>query len=194
MQDGATKPEIVTTNLLPHKKSFPNLADDVFVAPGAWIIGDVVIGAGSSIWFNTVVRGDDDYIRIGSQTNVQDNCVLHITGGKFPLEIGDRVTIGHRAIVHACVVEDDCLIGMGAIILDGARIGKGSLIAAGTVIPPNFEVPPESLVMGVPAMIKGRLTEVQKEQIRESAAHYVKLAAEYKKPRDDKKRVRGFLG
>ena len=194
MKEVVVGSERVMMNMLPYNEKSPQVPEDVFVAPGAWIIGDVVIGARSSIWFNTVVRGDEHYIRIGSETNVQDNCVLHITAGKFPLEIGDRVTIGHRAVVHACVVEDDCLIGMGAVILDGARIGKGSLVAAGTVVPAGFEVPPGSLVMGVPAVVKGKLTEAQQEEIKGSAARYVQLTARYLKPPSERKKVKGFLG
>ncbi len=110
--------------ILPYKEIMPGIADDVFIAPGAWVIGDVVIARGSSIWFNTVVRADVQSIRIGTETNIQDNCTLHVTAPDFPLEMGDRVTVGHGVILHGCVIEDDCLIGMGAIILDGARVGQ----------------------------------------------------------------------
>jgi len=182
--------------VLPYKDICPRLGEEVFIAPGAWVIGDVVIGDRSSIWFNTVVRGDVHYIRIGSDTNIQDNSTLHVTEGEFPLEIGNRVTIGHRAIVHGCVVEDDCLIGMGAIILDGARIGSGSLIAAGSVVAPGVYIPPDSLVMGVPATVKKTVGEAERDLIRNSRDHYLQLSADYLNPLllNEKTKVRGFLG
>lgn len=157
----------------------PQIAEDVFIAPGAWVIGDVVIGEGSSIWFNTVVRGDVHYIRIGSSTCVQDNSTLHVTGPNFPIHIGDRVVIGHKAIVHGCIVEDDSMIGMGAIVLDGCKIGTGSVIAAGSVLPPGFVVPPGSVVMGAPAKIKRQAGEAERAMILQSWSHYADLAAEY---------------
>jgi gamma-carbonic anhydrase len=180
--------------VMPYKDMYPTLGERVFIAPGAWVVGDVVIGNHSSIWFNTVVRGDVHYIRIGSETNVQDNCILHVTEGKFPLEIGSRVTIGHRAIVHGCVVEDECLIGMGAVILDGAKIGKGSVIAAGSVIAPGAEIAPNSLVMGIPGTFKKTTGEAEQKLIRESVEHYLQLSADYMNPQHNSKRVKGFLG
>lgn len=168
--------------LLPYKGVLPVLGKDVFVAPGAWIIGDVTIGDRSSVWFNTTVRGDVHYIRIGSETNIQDNCTLHATEGKFPLEMGSRITVGHRAIVHGCVVEDDCLIGMGAVIMDGAKIGQGSLIAAGALITPGSVIPPGSLVMGVPGVVHKSIGENERRLIRESAMHYLQLASTYLHP------------
>lgn len=181
--------------LVAYKGIVPTLGQHVFIAPGAWVIGDVHIGDRTSIWFNTVVRGDVHFIRIGCDTNIQDNVTLHVTGKKFPLFIGNRVTVGHQAVVHGCVVEDECLIGMGAIVLDGARIGKGSLVAAGAVVSPGTEVPPGSVVMGIPAEIKKTLTEEEKERIRETAEHYVKLARRYMT--DDgalgERPIRGFL-
>ena len=182
--------------VLPYKNIYPDLGEQVFIAPGAWVIGDVVIGDRSSIWFNTVVRGDVHYIRIGSETNVQDNSILHVTGDKFPLEIGSRVTIGHRAIVHGCIIEDECLIGMGAIVLDGARIGRGSLIAAGSVVAPGTDIPPDSLVMGIPAAMKKNVGEAERVLISNSKEHYLQLSADYMNPLllDEKKKVKGFLG
>lgn len=184
------------TGILPYKDIYPKLGDMVYVAPGAWVIGDVVIGDRSSIWFNTIVRGDVNFIRIGSETNVQDNCVLHVTEGRFPLHIGNRVTIGHRAIVHGCVVEDECLIGMGAIILDGAKIGKGSVVAAGAVVSPGAEVPENSLVMGIPATVKKSIGDAEKSLIAASVQHYLQLLVDYLQPQflDENKKVRGFLG
>jgi carbonic anhydrase/acetyltransferase-like protein (isoleucine patch superfamily) len=182
-------------NVIPYRGMVPKLAEGVYIAPGAWVIGDVEIGARSSIWFNTVVRGDMHYIRIGSETNIQDNSTLHITAEHFPLVIGNRVTVGHRAIVHGCTVEDDCLIGMGAVIMDGARIGTGSLVAAGALVSPGQIVPPHSLVMGTPAKMHKVVETAEKELIRQAAQHYMDLAAEYLEPWDQEgaPRVRGFL-
>ncbi|MGA7878263.1 MAG: gamma carbonic anhydrase family protein [Desulfoferrobacter sp.] len=184
------------TGVLPYKDRYPRLGDEVFIAPGAWVIGDVAIGDRSSIWFNTVVRGDVHYIRIGSETNIQDNCVLHVTEGKFPLEIGNRITIGHRAIVHGCVIGDECLIGMGAIILDGARIGEGSVVAAGSVVAPGTDIAPNSLVMGIPATHKKTVAQEERELVKSSVAHYLQLSNDYLNPEllSEKKKIRGFLG
>jgi gamma-carbonic anhydrase len=183
-------------NILPYKDTFPELAEGVFIAPGAWVIGDVVIGERSSIWFNTVVRGDVHYIRIGSETNIQDSCTLHVTGGKFPLEVGNRVTVGHGVILHGSVVEDDCLIGMGAIILDGCKIGKGSVIAAGSVLPPGFEAPPESMIIGSPAMVKKTVSDAQRKLHKGSIEHYLELAEDYlnSSRRQASVTIKGFLG
>lgn len=181
-------------NILPYRDIFPKLGAGVFIAPGAWVIGDVEIGANSSIWFNSVVRGDEHYIRIGSDTNVQDNCSLHVTEGQYYLEIGNRVSIGHRAVVHGCIVEDDCLIGMGAIILDGAKIGRGSVIAAGSVITQGFVVPPQSVVMGIPAKVIKSVSELERQRLNATLSHYHQLVAEYLSPTEDAKTVKGFLG
>lgn len=184
------------TGLLPYKGVLPQLRRDVFIAPGAWIIGDVVIGEGSSVWFNTVIRGDMHFVRIGLHTNIQDNSTLHVTGDRFPLVIGDRVTVGHRAIVHGCVVEDDCMIGMGSIVMDGAKIGSGSLVGAGAVVTPGTVVPPGSLVLGMPATPMRAVNERERDLIVNSGAHYVDLARDYLSAEWDQeaKRIRGFLG
>lgn len=181
--------------LLAYQDKFPQIGQDVYIAPGAWVIGDVVLGDRSSIWFNTVVRGDENYIHIGEDSNIQDNSVLHITGERFPVVVGKRVTVGHRAIVHGCVVEDDCLVGMGAIVMDGARIGRGSVVAAGCVVPPGFVVPPDSLVMGVPAVVKKPVGERERELVAMSVRHYLGLSSDYRTaggPAADL-RVKGFL-
>jgi carbonic anhydrase/acetyltransferase-like protein (isoleucine patch superfamily) len=181
-------------SILAYRDIQPQIAADVFIAPGAWVIGDVVIGERSSIWFNTVVRGDVHFIRIGSETTIQDNSTLHVTGPRFPMHIGNRVVVGHKAIVHGCTVEDECMVGMGAIILDGAKIGRGSVIAAGSLVPPGFEVPPESVVMGSPARIKRQTTDADRETIQRSWSHYVELAAEYFKAGSIREQhVKGFL-
>jgi gamma-carbonic anhydrase len=184
------------TGLLPYKGLFPQLGEEVFIAPGAWLIGDVVIGNGSSVWFNTLVRGDMHFIRIGLETNIQDNSTLHVTGDKFPLVIGDRVTVGHRAIVHGCVVEDDCMIGMGSIVMDGARIGAGSLVGAGAVVTPGTVVPPGSLVLGTPAKVARPVNDRERRLIVDAAVHYRGLARDYLAVNwdQDAKRIKGFLG
>ena len=172
--------------ILDYRGILPRIAQDAYIAPGACIIGDVVIGGRSSIWFNTVVRGDDHFIRIGSCTNVQDNSTLHVTPSLYPLHIGDRVSIGHRAVIHGATIEDDCLIGMGSIIMDGCTIGKGSVVAAGSLLPPGSEVPPESLVMGSPARIKKKAGDAERAMIEYAWASYVELAARYLRAEADK--------
>lgn len=157
----------------------PQLAPGVFVAENAAIIGDVEIGAESSIWYGVTVRGDVMPIRIGARTSVQDGTVVHVTSGKFGTTIGSDCTIGHGAIIHACVVEDLCLIGMGSIILDGARIGRGSLVGAGALVTPGTVIPPDSLVLGSPAKVKRPVTDQEREQIADGAAHYVELTRAY---------------
>jgi carbonic anhydrase/acetyltransferase-like protein (isoleucine patch superfamily) len=150
----------------------------VFIAPGAVVLGDVVIGAGSSIWFNDVVRGDTETIRIGRGSNIQDLCVLHADAG-VPCNIGDSVTLGHGAIVHGATIEDDCLIGMRAVVLNGAVIGTGSLIAVGAVITEGTRIPPGSVVMGVPGKIVRQVTEKDRERIAHAARHYVDASRQY---------------
>lgn len=157
----------------------PRLADGVYIAPSAEVIGDVTIGTNSSIWFLCTVRGDIDSIRIGSETNIQDNSVLHVTGGRFPLTIGNQVTMGHGVIAHGCTIGDRCLIGMGAVILDGAVIGDGAVVAAGALVPEGMIVPPNMLVAGIPAKIKRPTTEVEAERIAEGWKHYVELKDVY---------------
>ena len=165
--------------LLAYKDKFPQIGKNVFIAPGAWVIGDVIIGDFSSIWFNTVVRGDVNFIRIGNKTNIQDQCTLHVTTERFPLYIGNLVTIGHRAIIHGCKIDDKCLIGMGAIIMDGAHIETCSIVAAGSVVTPDTNVTKGSLVAGVPAKVKRALQEKEIEEITRLANHYVKIASNY---------------
>lgn len=157
----------------------PQLGAGVFVAPTASVIGDVVIGAESSLWFGAVVRGDVFPIRIGARTNVQDNAVVHVTGGKAATTIGDDVTIGHLALVHGCTIGDRCLIGMGSIILDGAVVEDDCLIAAGSLVPPRMRIPSRSLVMGRPAKVVRTLDPGDLEHIREAGALYVGYARKF---------------
>lgn len=159
--------------LFPHLETFPEIDDSVFVASGAKIIGDVKIGKNSSVWYNTVIRGDVHYIQIGEMTNIQDNSMLHVTNGKFPLIIGNKVTIGHAVKLHGCILENLCLIGIGAVILDGAKIETNSMVAAGTVIKPGFVVPSGKLVGGVPGKILRDLTTEEINEFENSAKRYV---------------------
>jgi carbonic anhydrase/acetyltransferase-like protein (isoleucine patch superfamily) len=157
----------------------PQLGAGVFIAENAAVIGDVVIGESSSIWYSTTVRGDVMPIRIGARTSIQDNAVIHVTSDFSGTDIGNDCTVGHSAIIHACTVEDFCLIGMGSIILDGARIGSGSLVGAGALVTPGTIIPPRSLVIGSPAKVKRPLSEKEREQIDYGAKHYVELARTY---------------
>jgi carbonic anhydrase/acetyltransferase-like protein (isoleucine patch superfamily) len=150
-----------------------------FVAPGARIVGNASIGAESSVWFNAVLRSDGEAIRIGRQTNVQDLCVLHVDIGR-PCSLGDRVSVGHGAVVHGAIVEDDVLIGMRAVILNDARIGAGSIVAAGAVVPEGTQVPPGSIVMGVPARVHREAEAKDRERIDYAWRYYVNLVREYK--------------
>lgn len=157
----------------------PELGRGVFLAETCAVIGDVVIGEESSIWYGTVVRGDVMPIRIGARTSIQDNTVIHVTSDFSGTIIGNDCTIGHSAIIHACTVEDFCLIGMGAIILDGAVIGRGSFVGAGALVTPGTNIPPGSMVLGSPAKVKRPVNDKELEQIAYGAKHYVELARRY---------------
>jgi carbonic anhydrase/acetyltransferase-like protein (isoleucine patch superfamily) len=151
-----------------------------FVAPGAVVLGEVTIGPRASVWFNTVVRGDSAPVVIGEDSNVQDNSVVHEDVG-YPALIGARVTIGHRAIIHGCVIEDDCLIGMGSVILSGARIGTGSYVGAASLVREGQAIPPGSLVVGSPARVIGPVKPQHQSGIRIGATHYADLAQTYRR-------------
>ncbi|GJQ64132.1 MAG: gamma carbonic anhydrase family protein [Melioribacteraceae bacterium] len=165
-------------NLFPYKGQKPRLANSVFTAPGSVVVGDVEMGENCSVWYNTVVRGDVNYIRIGKETNVQDLSMLHVTNKTHPLIIGDKVTIGHSVTLHGCTIENLCLIGMGAVILDGARVESGSIVGAGALIPPNFVVPSGSLAIGVPAKIVRTLSDSEIEELHKSAQRYIDYSAD----------------
>jgi carbonic anhydrase/acetyltransferase-like protein (isoleucine patch superfamily) len=158
----------------------PRLAPDVFIAPGAHVIGDVEIGAGSSIWFNTVVRGDVFHVRIGQRTNVQDLSLIHVTTGKHATLIGDEVTIGHRALIHGCTIENRCLIGMGAILMDRVVIGEESIVAAGAVVTEGTVIPPGTLALGFPAKPRRELSDAERAHLGTAARKYAALAATYR--------------
>ncbi|MEU4153091.1 gamma carbonic anhydrase family protein [Streptomyces sp. NPDC026659] len=153
----------------------PKIDPDAFVAPTASVIGDVTLDAGASVWYGAVVRGDAERIAVGADANVQDNVTLHADPG-FPLTVGERVSIGHNAVVHGATVEDDCLIGMGATVLNGAVIGAGSLVAAQALVPQGMVVPPGSLVAGVPAKVKRALSEEERQGVTLNGTLYVELA------------------
>jgi carbonic anhydrase/acetyltransferase-like protein (isoleucine patch superfamily) len=164
----------------PYRGIVPKIAASAFIDPSAQVIGDVVVGDRSSVWPNVAVRGDTNSIRIGEETNIQDNSVLHCDPGPFNLEIGNRVTVGHLAVLHGCTIEDECLIGIGAIVLNGAKIGAGSVVAAGAVVPEGMQVPPGSMVMGLPARIKREVTGEERERFKLNAQHYVEAARTYR--------------
>ncbi|MFC3578200.1 gamma carbonic anhydrase family protein [Streptomyces yaanensis] len=153
----------------------PQVDQEAFAAPTSVVIGDVTLRAGASVWYGAVLRADCGPIVVGAHSNVQDNCTLHVDPG-FPISIGERVSIGHNAVVHGATVEDDCLIGMGATVLNGAVIGAGSLVAAQALVPQGMRVPPGSLVAGVPAKVKRELTAEEREGISLNGTMYAELA------------------
>ncbi|GCE48479.1 carbonic anhydrase/acetyltransferase-like protein (isoleucine patch superfamily) [Thermosporothrix hazakensis] len=157
--------------ILPFNGITPRIADDVFIAPGAMIIGDVTIGAGSSVWYNAVIRGDTAPIVIGKRTNIQDNCTLH-TDPDAPLTIGDECTIGHNAIVHGATLQNRVLVGMHATVLSHAEIGTETIIGAGALIGERKQIPGGVLALGLPAKAVRELQETEKQQIAASAQHY----------------------
>ncbi len=157
----------------------PVVHPSVFIANSAEVIGDVEIGEDSSIWFGSVVRGDVNYIRIGARTNIQDNCVIHVSGGTHPTVLGDEITVGHRVLLHGCTVDDRCLIGMGAILMDGVHVGEECLVGAGSLLTPGTIVPPRSLVIGSPARVKRELTEDEIEFLDRSWRNYTELKLRY---------------
>jgi gamma-carbonic anhydrase len=165
-------------------KSFQNktpmIHESAFVAENAVIIGDVEIGENASIWYNCVLRGDVNFIKIGDRTNIQDGTIVHVSRGQdFPTIIENNVTVGHSATIHGCYIETGSLIGIGAIILDGARIGKNSLIAAGSLVTPNTIIPERSFVMGAPAKVKRELTDGEVIDLQQFWENYVMLSEIY---------------
>jgi len=156
----------------------PTVDPSAFVAEGAWLIGDVELGPDASVWYNAVLRGDINGIRVGARTNIQDGAVLHVTS-ECAVWIGDDVTVGHQAMVHGCRIEKGALIGMSSVVLDNAHIGESALVAAGSVVRESFEVPEGMLVAGVPARTIRPLTDAERRGLLESAAHYVGYARTY---------------
>ncbi|MGC2208902.1 MAG: gamma carbonic anhydrase family protein [Candidatus Korobacteraceae bacterium] len=163
----------------PYKGVLPRIPGNCYVDVSAQVIGDVELGEHASLWMNTVLRGDVHYIRVGRNTNIQDNTVLHGMLGKWPVEVGEDVTVGHNAILHGCVVGNRCLIGMGVIILNGARIGDDSIIAAGTLIPEGTPVEAGSLWMGSPGKFRRYLSEEEKSSILTYRTNYLGYKEQY---------------
>src|SRR5262245_42121552 len=164
----------------PYQGKTPKLGDGVFIADTAMVIGDVEIGARSTVWFGAVIRGDVYYIRIGEETSIQDNSVIHVTHGQHATVVGNRVTVGHSVTLHGCTVQDRCIIGMGSTVLDQAEIGERCILGAGSLVPPGFKAPPGHLVFGNPAKVKRPLTQKELAWIESSADHYVELAKTYR--------------
>jgi carbonic anhydrase/acetyltransferase-like protein (isoleucine patch superfamily) len=165
--------------LRPFRGLLPRAHSTAFIDESAQVIGDVDIGAESSVWMGVVVRGDVNRIRIGRRTNVQDGTIVHVMIRTHPTTIGDNVTIGHGAIVHGCTIEDQCLIGMGAILLNGSHIGTQSIVAAGTLVTEEMKVPPRSLVMGSAGKVKRLLTQAEIAEIQGYADRYVGYRLDY---------------
>jgi carbonic anhydrase/acetyltransferase-like protein (isoleucine patch superfamily) len=167
--------------ILPVKGISPQIPEDCFVAPNATIVGDVILGAECSVWFNAVIRGDVNSIRIGNKVNIQDGACIHCTYQKARTVIGSNVSIGHNAIVHGCTVEDNVLIGMGAIVMDRARIGSNSIIAAGAVVLEDTVVPPGSIFAGVPAKkVKDIGQDLLKGEVERIANNYIMYSSWFK--------------
>lgn len=166
--------------IIPFKDKYPQLADDVIILPGAKVIGDTQMDSGCSVWFNSVVRGDVNIIRIGKNVNIQDLSMIHCTTAKYGTFIGEEVLIGHRALLHGCTIGDRVLIGMGAIVMDGAKIGQDSIIGAGSLVLERSEFPPGVLILGSPAKIKRELSKEEIAHIPRQALHYRNLAENYR--------------
>lgn len=166
--------------LLPYRGQRPELAPDVFLAPGATLVGDVRVGPASSIWFGCVVRGDVCRVRIGARTNLQDGTIVHVTHTGLATEIGDEVTIGHRCLLHACTIEERAFVGMGATVMDEAVIETGGMLAAGALLAPGKRVATGELWGGVPARFLRALEPAERAVWAERVQHYVELAAEYR--------------
>ena len=166
--------------LRPYRNTVPTIDPSAYVDESAQVIGDVVVGAECSIWLNAVVRGDVNSIRIGRQSNLQDGVIVHVNHDpSYPTTVGERVTVGHAAILHGCVIGDRCLIGMGAILLNGSHVGSDSIVAAGTLVPERAIIPPRSLVMGSPGRVRRALTDRELDFILEGAANYVRYRLDY---------------
>jgi len=166
--------------IYPHRFLPTEIHPKAWRAPGSQVIGDVKIGTDSSVWFNSVIRGDVNYIRIGERTNVQDNSVIHVSHEGNPAILGNDVTIGHACVIHACKIGDQALIGMGSLILDEAEIGEWVLLGAGSLVTQRTKIPPHTLAMGRPAKVIRDLKEAEIEELRFSAAHYVRLMRTYR--------------
>jgi len=161
--------------IIPINGNTPTVDETAWVAPNATLIGNVTLGAESSIFYGAVLRGDVDSITLGARSNLQDNVTVHCDSG-IPTSIGAGVSVGHAAVLHGCTIEDDCLIGMSATVLNGAVVGAGSLVAAGAVVLEGTVIPPRSLVAGVPAKVRRELTDEEFAKVQDNATHYVGYA------------------
>ena len=157
----------------------PQVGEGTFIAENAVLVGDVIVGARSSIWYGAVVRGDVFYIRIGDETSIQDNSVIHVSHGRNATLVGSRVTVGHSVNLHGCVIRDRVIIGMGSIVLDGAEVGERCIVGAGSLVTPGTKIPPGTLALGSPARAKRDLTAEELSWLEVSAEHYVELARAY---------------
>ena len=167
--------------IMPFRGVFPTIDPSAYIAPGVVVIGDVHIGAETNVWPGCVIRGDVNFIRIGARTNIQDGTIIHVTRKTGPTFIGSGITIGHKALLHACRLEDGSFVGMGATVIDGAVVESGAFVAAGAVVTPNKRVPTGQMWAGNPAKYFRELKPEELAYIPESASHYVELAKEYKK-------------
>jgi carbonic anhydrase/acetyltransferase-like protein (isoleucine patch superfamily) len=165
--------------ILPYKGRLPAVADDAFIAPNAVLIGNVEIGSKSGIWFNCVLRGDMNEIRVGARTNIQDGTVIHVDSATFGAYLGDDVTVGHMALIHACTVEDGAMIGMNATAMDGSVVETGAILAAGALLPPGKRVPAGEMWAGTPARHVRAVTEKDRAMLSRIAPGYVALAEDY---------------
>lgn len=165
------------------KDQFPRVHPSCFIEESAQVIGDVELGEDSSVWFNSVLRGDVNSIRIGRRTNIQDLTLLHVTTQRHATQVGDDVTVGHHVVLHGCTVGHRVLVGMGAVLMDGVVVGDDCIVGAGALLTPGTQVPPGSLVVGSPAKVKRPLTEQERAFLLESARNYVRTAAEHRASR-----------
>ena len=166
--------------ILPYKGIYPKIAKSAFIAPGAVVIGDVEIGEETNVWFGVVIRGDVCHIRIGARTNIQDGSVVHVTNKVGPTHIGNNITIGHKALLHACTLEDNSFVGMGSTVMDNAVVESGGWVAAGALVTPNKRVQTGQVWAGSPAKYFRDMTEDEKKYLTFSAQHYVDLGQAYK--------------
>ncbi|MEN2998941.1 MAG: gamma carbonic anhydrase family protein [Brevinematia bacterium] len=157
----------------------PRIHESVYISENVSVIGDVEIGEGSSVWFGAVIRGDISYVRIGKNSNIQDNVVIHVNYD-LPTIIGNYVTVGHSAVIHGAIISDFVIIGMGAIVLDGAKVGSNVIVGAGTIIPPRVEIPSGVMVLGTPAKVIRELSQIEIDHIKQNANDYVLLGKEMK--------------
>jgi len=162
-----------------YKGKRPSLGARAWVDTSAQVIGAVELGEDASVWMNTVIRGDVNRIRLGARTNVQDNCVLHVTA-QHPTVLADDVTVGHSVTLHGCTIEKLCLVGIGAIVLNGAVVGEESIVAAGALVPEGMQVPPRSVVMGAPAKVRREVSEDERASLRRYAENYVRYKDDYR--------------